>query len=109
MFALITFGAICLNRMGISQMPDVDFPILNISVNYEGAAPEVVEADLLSPLEERLLTIEGIKEMRSSASQGATSMLRSRRCNRLSASSACRRALILLLSASPTLKRIPSS
>ncbi len=70
MFALITFGAICLNRMGISQMPDVDFPILNISVNYEGAAPEVVEADLLSPLEERLLTIEGIKEMRSNASQG---------------------------------------
>src|SRR6476620_5022741 len=70
MFALIVFGAICLNRMGISQMPDVDFPILNISVNYEGAAPEVVEADLLSPLEERLLTIEGIKEMRSSASQG---------------------------------------
>jgi hydrophobe/amphiphile efflux-1 (HAE1) family protein len=70
MFALILFGAICLNRMGISQMPDVDFPILNISVNYEGAAPEVVEADLLSPLEERLLTIEGIKEMRSNASQG---------------------------------------
>jgi hydrophobe/amphiphile efflux-1 (HAE1) family protein len=71
MFALIVFGAICLNRMGISQMPDVDFPILNISVNYEGAAPEVVEADLIVPLEERLLTIEGIKEMRSSASQGS--------------------------------------
>ncbi|WP_141734588.1 efflux RND transporter permease subunit [Oligoflexus tunisiensis] len=71
MFALIVFGAICLNRMGISQMPDVDFPILNISVNYEGAAPEVVEADLISPLEERLLTIEGIKEMRSSARQGS--------------------------------------
>jgi hydrophobe/amphiphile efflux-1 (HAE1) family protein len=71
MFALIVFGAICLNRMGISQMPDVDFPILNISVNYEGAAPEVVEADLIVPLEERLLTIEGIKEMRSNASQGS--------------------------------------
>jgi hydrophobe/amphiphile efflux-1 (HAE1) family protein len=71
MFALICFGAICLNRMGISQMPDVDFPVLNISVNYEGAAPEVVEADLIVPLEEELLTIEGIKEMRSSANQGS--------------------------------------
>ncbi len=70
MFALIVFGAISLNRMGISQMPDVDFPILNISVNYEGAAPEVVESDLIDPLEERLLAIEGIKEMRSSAAQG---------------------------------------
>jgi multidrug efflux pump subunit AcrB len=71
MFALIVFGAICLNRMGVSQMPDVDFPVLNISVNYEGAALGVVEADLIAPLEERLLTIEGIKEMRSSASQGS--------------------------------------
>lgn len=71
MFALIVFGAISLNRMGVSQMPDVDFPILSISVSYEGAAPEVVEADLIDPLEERLLTIEGIKEMRSSASQGS--------------------------------------
>ncbi len=71
MFALIVFGAISLNRMGISQLPDVDFPILDVSVTYEGASPEVVEADLIVPLEERLLAIEGIKEMRSSASQGS--------------------------------------
>lgn len=71
MFCLIVFGAICLNRMGISQLPDVDFPVLSISVTYEGAAPEVVEADLIDPIEEELLSIEGIKEMRSSASQGS--------------------------------------
>ena len=71
MFSLIVFGAICLNRMGISQMPDVDFPVLNIGINYEGAAPEVVESDLLDPLESQLLSIEGIKEMRASATQGS--------------------------------------
>src|SRR3990167_3702884 len=71
MFALIVFGAVSLNRLGISQMPDVDFPILNISVSYEGAAPEVVEAELLDPIEEELLAIEGIKEMRSNATQGS--------------------------------------
>ena len=70
MFALIVFGAICMNRMGISQLPDVDFPIVSVSVTYEGAAPEVVEAELVDPIEERLLAIEGIKEMRSSARQG---------------------------------------
>jgi len=74
MFALIVFGAICLNRMGISQLPDVDFPVVSISVTYEGAAPEVVEAELIDPIEERLLAIEGIKEMRSSARQGAGSV-----------------------------------
>lgn len=71
MFALICFGAITLNKMGISQMPDVDFPILSISVTYEGAAPEVVEAELLDPIEAKLLSIEGIKEMRSQATQGS--------------------------------------
>jgi hydrophobe/amphiphile efflux-1 (HAE1) family protein len=71
MFALIVFGAISLNKMGISQLPDVDFPIISISVSYEGAAPEVVESELIDPIEERLLAIEGIKDMRSSASQGS--------------------------------------
>ena len=71
MFGLIVFGAITVNKLGVSQMPDVDFPILSISVAYEGAAPEVVEADLIDPIENRLLAIEGIKEMRSSAQQGS--------------------------------------
>jgi len=71
MFALIVFGAISLNKLGVSQMPDIDFPVLDISVNYEGAAPEVIEAELIDPIEQRLLTIEGIKEMRASARQGS--------------------------------------
>lgn len=74
MFSLITFGAISMNRMGVSQLPDVDFPVLSVSVAYDGAAPEVVEAELIDPIEERLLNIEGIKEMRSGARQGAGSV-----------------------------------
>jgi hydrophobe/amphiphile efflux-1 (HAE1) family protein len=70
MFSMIVFGAVSLNKLGISQMPDVDFPILSISVAYPGAAPEVVESELLDPIEAKLLTIEGIKEMRSSGQQG---------------------------------------
>lgn len=71
MFALIVFGAVTLNQLGVSQMPDVDFPILSVNVRYDGAAPEVVEADIIDPIENQLLAIEGIKEMRSSASQGS--------------------------------------
>lgn len=70
MFALIVFGAICANRLGISQMPDVDFPIVNVSFTYEGAAPEIIETEMIDPIEQRLLVIEGIKEMKSSARQG---------------------------------------
>lgn len=71
MSALIIFGAISFNRLGISQMPDVDFPVISVSVGYEGASPEVVEAELIDPIEQNLLSIEGIEEMRSSVQQGS--------------------------------------
>lgn len=74
MSALIIFGAISFNRLGVSQMPDVDFPVLSISVGYEGASPEVVEAEILDPIEQALLSIEGIEEMRASARQGSGSI-----------------------------------
>lgn len=74
MFSLIVFGAISFNKLGVSQMPDVNFPILNISIAYPGAAPEVVESDIIELVENRLLSVEGVKEMRSSASQGSASI-----------------------------------
>ncbi len=74
MSALIIFGAISFLRLGISQMPDVDFPIISISITYEGASPEIVESDLIDPFEERLLSLEGLKELKSTARQGSASI-----------------------------------
>ncbi|HRP68641.1 MAG TPA: efflux RND transporter permease subunit [Turneriella sp.] len=70
MSALIIFGARVALRLGVSQLPDSDFPILSIKVTYEGATPDVIESSLLLPIEERLLGIEGLKEMKSTARQG---------------------------------------
>jgi hydrophobe/amphiphile efflux-1 (HAE1) family protein len=74
MFSLIVFGAIAFNRLGVSQMPDIDFPVIDISVNFEGADPAIIEAEIIDPLEARLLSIEGLKEMRSTARQGTGSV-----------------------------------
>ncbi len=74
MSALIIFGAISLNKLGISQMPDVNFPVLNIIINYPGAAPEVIESVILDTVEQRLSAVEGVKEMRSVAQQGVASI-----------------------------------
>lgn len=74
MSAMIIFGAISFGRLGIGQMPDVDFPVLSISLNYEGASPEVIETEILEPLESRLIAVEGILEMRSTARQGEGSV-----------------------------------
>jgi multidrug efflux pump subunit AcrB len=70
MLALVLFGGIALGRLGISQFPDVDFPSLAVAVTYEGASPEGVESDVVEPLEEALVQVEGIETITSSAREG---------------------------------------
>lgn len=74
MAALIIFGGISFSRMGVSQLPDVDFPVLSISVNLEGAAPEVMELTVVDPIENSLMTIEGIKSLTSNSKTGTASI-----------------------------------
>ena len=74
MIGLIVFGAISFSRMGISQLPDVDFPVLSVRVGWEGAAPEVVETELTDVIEEAVMSVEGIKEVSSSSRQGQSSV-----------------------------------
>src|SRR5262249_31352551 len=69
MLGLILFGAISFSRMGISEMPDVDFPVVNVSVTYEGAAPEIMESDVVDIIEDAVLSIQGIRTISSSSRQ----------------------------------------
>ncbi|XHB99868.1 efflux RND transporter permease subunit [Nitratireductor sp. ac15] len=50
--------------------PDVPIPIIYVSLTYQGISPEDSERLLLRPIETRLKSLEGVKEMRSSAYQG---------------------------------------
>jgi multidrug efflux pump len=74
MAATIVFGLVAGARIGISQFPDVDFPTINVSVAWEGAAPEVVENDVVDVLEEALVQVEGVKSLTSSSRQGSASI-----------------------------------
>jgi hypothetical protein len=74
MTALIVFGSISIGRLGVSMMPDVDFPVLEIRVTWEGAAPEILEAELVDQIEQKVIAVEGIKETRSSVRQGQASI-----------------------------------
>lgn len=74
MSSLIIFGGISFSRMGISQLPDVDFPVINISVSLEGAAPEVMESTVVDVLEGQLTSIEGVKSITSSSKTGSANI-----------------------------------
>lgn len=70
----IIFGIICFNRMGVSQLPDVDFPMVNIKVTYEGAAPEIMELDVVDILESAIISIDGVEGINSSARRGSANI-----------------------------------
>ncbi len=55
--------------------PDIPIPFIYVSVGHEGISPEDAERLLLRPLEQELRGIEGIKEMKSTASSGHASVV----------------------------------
>ncbi|MGW8247300.1 MAG: efflux RND transporter permease subunit [Acidiferrobacterales bacterium] len=71
---LIVFGLISMSRMGISQLPDVDFPVVSITVTYPGAAPEVVETNVVDILEDAAMTVEGVRSVSSTSRYGTASI-----------------------------------
>jgi multidrug efflux pump len=81
MFALIGFGVLCFTGvgsvfkgLGVSQNPDVDFPVVNVSISWEGASPEIMETDVVDLVEDAVTSVEGVKEVSSSSRQGSANI-----------------------------------
>ncbi|MDO8489252.1 MAG: efflux RND transporter permease subunit [Candidatus Omnitrophota bacterium] len=70
MIGVLVFGWIGFTRLGVSQLPDVDFPVVSVSVAWEGAAPEVMETDVTDVIENAVMSVEGLKEVTSVSMQG---------------------------------------
>ena len=61
------FGLYGYQQMPVREVPDIDFPIVSVNVVLAGAEPEVIETEIIEPLEEEINTIEGLKELTSTA------------------------------------------
>lgn len=70
MAALIIFGGISFSRLGVSQLPDVDFPVVSVSISLHGATPEIMELTVVDPIEDALTSVQGIKSISSSSRAG---------------------------------------
>ncbi len=68
--AFVVFGIVSYRSIGVSLFPDVDFPIVTVTVFYEGADPETVETEVTDKIEEAANTISGIKSLRSESAEG---------------------------------------
>jgi hydrophobic/amphiphilic exporter-1 (mainly G- bacteria), HAE1 family len=74
MIAILLFGVVGYRLLPVSDLPNVDYPVINVSANLAGANPETMAAAVATPLEKEFSTIAGIEAMTSTSTQGQTSI-----------------------------------
>ena len=68
--AIIVFGVVSFQRIGIDLFPRVEFPVITILTELRGADPITVETTVTDPIEEAVSTISAIKHLRSTSAEG---------------------------------------
>ncbi|MFK7867347.1 MAG: efflux RND transporter permease subunit [Alphaproteobacteria bacterium] len=75
LFFLLIAGMYAYSNIPKESDPDVNIPIVYVSMNLEGISPEDAERLLVRPMEKEVKSIEGVKEMRSTAYDGGANVL----------------------------------
>ena len=68
MVALVAFGIAALLNLQTDEFPDIQQPIVGVTILYPGASPETVEREIVDPIEESFSTISGVDWSRTQAS-----------------------------------------
>ena len=68
--ALVVLGAVSYPEIGVDLFPRVDFPIVTITTHLNGASPEVIDVDITDKIEGAVNTINGVKTITSSSTEG---------------------------------------
>ena len=71
---VIILGLVALMKLPVDMMPDVTFPAVTVSATYQDASPEDVEELVTRPIEEGVSAVPGVKEIRSSSSEGRSTV-----------------------------------
>src|SRR5881396_1344059 len=72
MAAILLFGIMGFRLLPVSDLPNIDFPTIQVSAALPGASPETMASAVATPLEKQFTTIAGIDSMTSSSALGLT-------------------------------------
>ncbi|MFE1233240.1 efflux RND transporter permease subunit [Streptomyces sp. NPDC058745] len=67
----IVFGAIAIPQLKQQLLPSIELPMVSVLAQYQGASPDVVEKQVVEPLESTIKAVDGIKGVTSTASEGS--------------------------------------
>jgi HAE1 family hydrophobic/amphiphilic exporter-1 len=67
MLLFVVFGLVALVQLDTDEYPEIDAPVVVIAIPYPGASPDVVEREVIDPIEEVLSGISGVDRMQSNS------------------------------------------
>lgn len=73
--AMVLFGLFSFRNMGVDLFPEVEFPVVTVQATLMGADAEIMDQDVTDVLEEQINTIEGIKTITSTSSEGRSQIV----------------------------------
>src|SRR5579872_5714695 len=74
MAAILLFGIMSYRQLPVSDLPNVDFPTIQVSASLPGASPETMAASVATPLERQFSTIAGLDSMTSASTLSSTNI-----------------------------------
>jgi HAE1 family hydrophobic/amphiphilic exporter-1 len=74
MAAIVLFGVMAYQKLPVNDLPNVDFPTIQVSASLPGASPETMASAVATPLERQFSTIAGIDSMTSVSALGVTNI-----------------------------------
>ena len=72
MLGILLFGVMAYKYLPVNDLPNVDYPTIQVSASLPGASPETVASAVATPLERHFSTIAGLESMSSASTQGGT-------------------------------------
>ena len=74
LLSAVLSGLMALPHLPVSDLPDVDLPVISVSASNAGGSPEVMARTVAAPLERHLGNIAGVTQMQSTSTRGETSI-----------------------------------
>ena len=71
--ALVLLGIVSFMRMEVQNNPDIEFPMVIVSISQPGAAPTEIETQITQRIESAVRSIAGVSSISSTASEGSSS------------------------------------
>jgi hydrophobic/amphiphilic exporter-1 (mainly G- bacteria), HAE1 family len=72
---LMGLGVLALSKLRVNQIPDVDAPVLVLTIPYPGASPDTVEREVLNRVEKSLQSISGVDRVQGTAREGSAQLV----------------------------------